>query len=144
MYYREGGLIRWLLLHVFLFPPRLDALHYTFVDPGTNAPQLRNRLIVAVGATLLNLPLTLPGIIVTSMFAFVFSWNNVVFPLILSNQSTATLPVGTMNYCSTHSSLAAPYIRHLSGSPSQTTPSPSLSSPWTSAPTCCMHQSKHA
>lgn len=189
---------------VFVFTPRLDALRYTFVEPGTNAPQLRNSLIVAVGATLLNLPftlpaayalsrfrlngkrffmlwylsllmappvvylipyfilmtrlkltgsyvsmililqtltipmsvwllksfiddvpveleeaaavdgagwfgtltriilpLTLPGIIVTSMFAFVFSWNNVVFPLILSNQSTATLPVGTMNYFAT-------------------------------------------
>ena len=47
------------------------------------------------------LPLTLPGIIVTTMFAFVFSWNNVIFPLILSNQATATLPVGTMNYFAT-------------------------------------------
>lgn len=189
---------------VFLFRPQLDAFRYTFLDPGTNAPQLRNSLIVAFGASLLNLPfamtaayalsrfpvrgkrffmlwylsllmappivylipyfilmarlhltgsyfsmvlilqtltipmsvwllksfidevpveleeaaavdgaswfvrltkitlpLTLPGIIVTSMFAFVFSWNNVVFPLILSNQSTMTLPVGTMNYFAT-------------------------------------------
>ena len=189
---------------VFVFTPRLDALRYTFVDPGTNASQLRNSLIVALGASLLNLPfalpaayalsrfrlpgtkffmlwylsllmappivylipyfilmtrlhligtyismililqtltipmsiwllksfidevpveleeaaavdgagwytrlvrivlpLTLPGIIVTTMFAFVFSWNNVVFPLILSNQATVTLPVGTMNYFAT-------------------------------------------
>jgi multiple sugar transport system permease protein len=51
--------------------------------------------------TRITLPLTVPGIIVTSMFAFVFTWNNVVFPLILSNQSTATLPVGTLNYFAT-------------------------------------------
>ena len=189
---------------VFWFRPQLDAFYYTFVDPGINAPQLRNSLIVSTGATLLNLPfalaaayalarfplrgkrffllwylsllmappvvylipyfilmsrlhltgsylsmvlilqtltipmsiwllksfidevpveleeaaavdgagwfvrltqitlpLTLPGLVVTSMFAFVFSWNNVVFPLVLSNQSTMTLPVGTMNYFAT-------------------------------------------
>jgi multiple sugar transport system permease protein len=44
------------------------------------------------------LPLVRPGLIVTSMFAFVFSWNNAAFPLVLSNRSTATLPVGTLNY----------------------------------------------
>ena len=186
---------------VFIFKPTLKAFLYTFVDPGVNAPQLLNSIIVGAGATLLNLPfsisaayalsrfrlrakrflmlwyisllmappvvflipyfifmtrlkirgtylsmililqtltipfsiwllksfidevpleleesaqvdganwwrtlfhitlpLALPGIIVTSMFAFVFSWNNAIFPLILSKQSTATLPIGTLNY----------------------------------------------
>lgn len=186
---------------VFIFKPTLKAFLYTFVDPGVNGPQLRNSLIVAAGATLLNLPfsisaayalsrfrlrakrflmlwyigllmappvvflipyfifmtrlkirgtylsmililqtltipfsiwllksfidevpleleesaqvdganwwrtlfhitlpLALPGIIVTSMFAFVFSWNNAIFPLVLSKQSTSTLPIGTLNY----------------------------------------------
>jgi len=46
----------------------------------------------------ITLPLALPGIIVTSMFAFVFSWNNVIFPLVLSTQRTATLPVGTISF----------------------------------------------
>jgi multiple sugar transport system permease protein len=45
-----------------------------------------------------TLPLSLPGIIVTSMFAFVFSWNNVLFPLVLSKQRTATLPVGAISF----------------------------------------------
>jgi multiple sugar transport system permease protein len=49
----------------------------------------------------ITLPLALPGIIVTSMFAFVFTWNNTIFPLILSNQRTSTLPVGTLNYFAT-------------------------------------------
>jgi len=48
-----------------------------------------------------TLPLSLPGIIVTSMFAFVFTWNNTIFPLVLSNQSTSTLPIGTLNYFAT-------------------------------------------
>ena len=34
----------------------------------------------------ITLPLVRPGLIVTSMFAFVFSWNNAAFPLVLSNQ----------------------------------------------------------
>ena len=186
---------------VFVFKPELTAFQRTFIDPGTNRPQLWNSIIVATGSTLLNIPfalpaayalaryrlpgkknimlwyigllmappvvflipyfilmsrlkltgsylsmillmqtiivpfsiwllksffdevptdieeaaqvdgasvwqslayitvpLALPGIIVTSMFAFVFSWNNAVFPLVLSNQQTATLPIGTLNY----------------------------------------------
>lgn len=188
----------------FLFRPQLDAFVYTLVNPGTNARQLLNSVIVAGGATLLNIPfalpaayalsrfripgkkqimlwyigllmappvvflipyfifmsrlrlngtyiamivmlqtltipfsvwllkgffddvpfeleeaaqvdgarwqqalrtitfpLALPGIIVTSMFAFVFSWNNAIFPLVLSNQATATLPIGAMSYIAT-------------------------------------------
>ena len=32
------------------------------------------------------IPLALPGIIVASMFSFVFSWNNAAFPLVLSDK----------------------------------------------------------
>jgi multiple sugar transport system permease protein len=32
------------------------------------------------------------------MFAFVFAWNNAAFPLVLSDQDTATLPIGTLGY----------------------------------------------
>jgi len=49
----------------------------------------------------ITLPLVRPGMIVTSMFAFVFSWNNAAFPLVLSNQRTATLPIGTLGYFAT-------------------------------------------
>lgn len=185
----------------FVFRPQLDAFIYTLIDPGVNARQLLNSIIVAGGSTLLNIPfalpaayalsrfrlrwkrnimlwylgllmappvvflipyfifmsrlrlngtylamiimmqtltipfsvwllkgffdevpfeleeaaqvdgarwwqalrsitfpLALPGVIVTSMFAFVFSWNNAIFPLVLSNQATATLPIGAMSY----------------------------------------------
>jgi multiple sugar transport system permease protein len=189
---------------VLAFKPDWASLTYAFVDPGYNLPQLRNSVVVAVGAVLLNLPFSLPaayalsryrvrgrknimlwylgllmappvaflipysilassvglkgtylsmililqtitipfsiwlmksfidevpieieeaarvdgasvytifsrivlplvrpGLVVTSMFAFVFSWNNAAFPLVLSNRSTATLPVGTLNYFGT-------------------------------------------
>ncbi len=189
---------------VFAFEPTLRAFRHTFVDPGQNAPQLVNSLIVATGAVLLNLPFSVPaayamsrfrlrgkkylmlwylsllmappvaflipyfvlmvriglagtylsmilvlqtltvpfsvwllksfidevpleleqaarvdgarwhvvirritlplvrpGLIVTSMFAFVFAWNNAAFPLVLSSSRTATLPIGTLGYFAT-------------------------------------------
>lgn len=48
-----------------------------------------------------TLPLAAPGLVVTAMFAFVFAWNNAAFPLILSDQRTATLPIGTLGYFAT-------------------------------------------
>lgn len=186
---------------VLTFEPTLDALKHTLIEPGANAKQVRNSLIVAGGAVLLNLPFSVPaayalsrfpirrkkfimlwylgllmappvaflipyfilmtniglagtylsmvlvmqtltipfsvwlmksfidevpveieeaarvdgasygtilmriilplvrpGLIVTSMFAFVFAWNNAAFPLVLSSQQTATLPIGTLGY----------------------------------------------
>jgi multiple sugar transport system permease protein len=49
----------------------------------------------------ITLPLAVPGIVVTGMFAFVFSWNNVVFPLVLGLRTAKTLPAGTLDYFGT-------------------------------------------
>lgn len=49
----------------------------------------------------ITLPIVRPGLIVTSMFAFVFAWNNAAFPLVLSSRATATLPIGTLGYFAT-------------------------------------------
>lgn len=49
----------------------------------------------------ITLPLVRSGLIVTSMFAFVFAWNNAAFPLVLSSQTTKTLPIGTLSYFAT-------------------------------------------
>ena len=45
----------------FFFRPQLDAFVYTLINPGTNARQLLNSVIVAGGATLLNIPFALPA-----------------------------------------------------------------------------------
>jgi multiple sugar transport system permease protein len=47
------------------------------------------------------LPISLPGVIVSAMFAFVFSWNNAIFPMVLSGMFTKPLPVGTLNFMAT-------------------------------------------
>lgn len=49
----------------------------------------------------ITFPLVRSGVIVTSMFAFVFAWNNAAFPLVLSSQRTMTLPIGTLGYFAT-------------------------------------------
>jgi len=47
------------------------------------------------------LPISLPGIIVSARFAFVFSWNNAIFPMVLSGMFTKPLPIGTLNFMAT-------------------------------------------
>ena len=76
------------LLKSFMDEVPLDLEEAAWVD-GANRLTAFFRIII---------PLALPGIIVTSMFTFVFSWNNVLFPLVLSKQSTTTLPVGTISF----------------------------------------------
>lgn len=76
------------LLKSFMDEVPLDLEEAAWVD-GANRLSAFFRIII---------PLALPGLIVTSMFTFVFSWNNVIFPLALSKQSTTTLPVGTISF----------------------------------------------
>ena len=76
------------LLKSFIDEVPLDLEEAAWVD-GANRIAAFFRIII---------PLALPGLIVTSMFTFVFSWNNVLFPLVLGKQSTTTLPVGTISF----------------------------------------------
>jgi multiple sugar transport system permease protein len=46
------------------------------------------------------LPLSMPGIITGSILAFIFSWNNFMFSLVLANQETRTLPVAIFSFIS--------------------------------------------
>lgn len=48
----------------------------------------------------ITLRLATPGIATASILAFIFSWNNFMFALILSGQSTRTLPVALYNFIS--------------------------------------------
>ena len=76
------------LLKSFMDEVPIDLEEAAWVD-GANRFSAFLRIVI---------PLALPGLIVTSMFTFVFSWNNVLFPLVLSKQSTTTLPVGTISF----------------------------------------------
>jgi len=43
------------------------------------------------------LPLGRPGIVVASLLAFIFSWNNFIFAVVLAGRETRTLPVLVFN-----------------------------------------------
>lgn len=46
------------------------------------------------------LPISGPGIITSSLLAFIFSWNNFMFSVILAGENTKTLPVAVFNFLS--------------------------------------------
>lgn len=47
---------------------------------------------------LIVLPLTKPGLVTTSILAFIFSWNNFIFSLALGGNNVNTLPVSVFNF----------------------------------------------
>lgn len=46
----------------------------------------------------ISLPLTKPGIAVSAILAFIFSWNNFMFSLVLTSTNTKTLPVAVFSF----------------------------------------------
>ncbi len=44
------------------------------------------------------LPLAVPGIITAAIMAFIFSWNNFMFSLVLAGDETKTLPIAIFNF----------------------------------------------
>lgn len=44
--------------------------------------------------------LSTPGILTATLLAFIFSWNNFMFSIVLSGRSTTTLPVAVFNFVS--------------------------------------------
>lgn len=48
----------------------------------------------------ISLRLSTPGIITAALLAFIFSWNNFMFSLVLAGRSTTTLPVAVFNFVS--------------------------------------------
>jgi multiple sugar transport system permease protein len=46
---------------------------------------------------LVSLPLARPGIVVAAILAFIFSWNNFIFAVVLAGRETRTLPVAVFS-----------------------------------------------
>lgn len=44
------------------------------------------------------LPLSMPGVITAGIVAFIFSWNNFMFSLVLADDRTRTLPIAIFNF----------------------------------------------
>jgi multiple sugar transport system permease protein len=46
----------------------------------------------------ITLPLTLPGLVVSAIFVFIFSWNELLFALVLTREAARTMPVLTTTF----------------------------------------------
>lgn len=81
--------IIWVMVPFFeAIPQELDEA--ARVD-GATVVQLFTRII---------LPISGPGIVTASILAFVFSWNNFMFSVVLATNRTKTLPVAVYNFIS--------------------------------------------
>ena len=80
-------IVIWVLLPYFDGIPR-SVLESAQVD-GCSVPRILWRIA---------LPLVMPGFIVASILAFVFSWNYFLFALVLSNGDTKTLIAASFNF----------------------------------------------
>lgn len=77
----------WVLLPFFDAIPR-SVLESAQVD-GCSVPRVLWRIA---------LPLVMPGLVVSAILAFVFSWNYFLFALVLSNGDTKTLIAASFNF----------------------------------------------
>ncbi|MDF1521937.1 MAG: carbohydrate ABC transporter permease [Trueperaceae bacterium] len=82
-------LIVWIMISFFEGVPQ-DLEEAAFVDGATR-----------IGAFVrVILPLSTPGIVAASILAFIFSWNQFLFSLVLSGPNTRPVPVAVFNFIS--------------------------------------------
>lgn len=93
-----GALI---LSHMFVALPLIVWIMVSFFEQSTTELEEAAEVdgLTPIGAFLrVTLPLAAPGIATAGILSFIFSWNNFMFALILSAESTRTLPVAIFNF----------------------------------------------
>ena len=96
-----GGYGALVISHMFLSVPLIVWILISFFD---SLPEELEEAAQVDGATPIgaflrvSVPLSAPGIATASILAFIFSWNNFLFSLILSGSGTKTLPVAIFNF----------------------------------------------
>ena len=93
-----------ILTHLFVTMPLVVAIMSSFFDgiPGELEEAAQIDGTSRIGAFVrVVLPLSVPGIATAAILSFIFSWNNFLFALVLSSQSTRTLPVAILNHGNT-------------------------------------------
>lgn len=92
-----------ILTHIFVTMPLIVAIMSGFFEGLPIELEEAAQIDGAskIGAFLrVSLPLSVPGIATSAILSFIFSWNNFLFALVLSNQDTRTLPVAIANFTS--------------------------------------------
>lgn len=96
-----GGYGVLILSHMFVALPLILYIMMGFFD-GTpieleEAAEVDG--LTPIGAMLrITLPMSVPGIATASILSFIFSWNNFMFALVLSDANTKTLPVAIFDF----------------------------------------------
>jgi len=80
-------LVLWVMMSFFDAIPR-EVLESALIDGCSQV----------IALTQVALPLVRPGLVVSTILAFVFSWNYFLFALVLSGFSSKTLPVAAFNF----------------------------------------------
>ncbi|MCG6568136.1 carbohydrate ABC transporter permease [Tessaracoccus sp. ZS01] len=96
-----GGYPVLIATHVFVTLPFVVAVMAGFFDgvPVDLEEAAQVDGLTKIGAFLrVALPLSVPGLATAAILAFIFSWNNFLFALVLSSQQTRTLPVAISNF----------------------------------------------
>ena len=98
-----GGYGVLILSHMFVALPLIVYIMMSYFDsmPLELEESARVDGLTHIGAfRRITLPLSLAGVATAGILAFIFSWNNFMFALVLSGADTKTLPVAIFNFVS--------------------------------------------
>lgn len=98
-----GGYSVLILSHMFVALPLIVYIMMSFFDsmPLELEESAQVDGLTPIGAfNRITLPLSVGGIATAGILAFIFSWNNFMFALVLSGAHTKTLPVAIFNFVS--------------------------------------------
>lgn len=96
-----GGYSVLILSHMFVALPLIVYIMMGFFDGLPTEIEESGEVdgLTPIGAFWhLTLPLSAPGIATASILSFIFSWNNFMFALVLSDTGTKTLPVAIFDF----------------------------------------------
>ncbi|MFH5821070.1 carbohydrate ABC transporter permease [Georgenia sp. AZ-5] len=96
-----GGYVPLVISHMFVTLPLIAWIMLSFFEGIPQELEEAGRVdgLSNIGVfRKIALPLAVPGIATASILAFIFSWNNFLFALVLSGEATRTLPVAIFNF----------------------------------------------
>lgn len=96
-----GGYTPLVISHMFVTLPLIAWIMLSFFEGIPTELEEAGRVdgLTNIGVfARIALPLAVPGIATASILAFIFSWNNFLFALVLSGEATRTLPVAIFNF----------------------------------------------
>jgi multiple sugar transport system permease protein len=96
-----GGYPVMILSHMFVSVPLILYIMMSFFDQLPTELEEAGQVdgLTPIGAFLwVTLPLSAPGLATASILAFIFSWNNFMFALVLAGKDTKTLPVAIFDF----------------------------------------------